>query len=143
MADRHMHEAWADEHEHEHEHEHEEEEEEEGLDDMVMPPDESAQEFALRVAEAARARGLPPGAAGSAMQALLRKLGGGGLDDVTAGGNSMAGRLKSCLSGLRAEGDDSAQMEALTSLCEILSMSSEEALACAPPYPHFQRHTCA
>ena len=62
MADRHMQEAWADEHEHE-------EEEEEGLDDVLMPPEEEAQEMALRMAEAARARGLPPGAAGSAMQA--------------------------------------------------------------------------
>jgi hypothetical protein len=63
-------------------------------------------------------------------QALLRKL-GGGLEDVIPGGGTHT-RLKDILTGLRAAGDESAQMEALTNLCDLLSMSTEEALACVP-----------
>jgi len=59
-----------DEHEHEHEHEEEEEEEEDyGL--MAAGGGGADGDLAARLAEAARARGLPPGASGSAMQARL------------------------------------------------------------------------
>jgi E3 ubiquitin-protein ligase TRIP12 len=66
-------------------------------------------------------------------QALLRKL-GGGLEDLLpgGGGGGAHGQLREILAGLRATGDDSAQMAALTNLCELLSMSTEEALACVP-----------
>ncbi len=70
----------------------------------------------------------------SPAQALLRKL-GGGLEDLipgAGGGGGAHGQFREILSGLRAVGDDSAQMVALTNLCELLSMSSEEALACVP-----------
>jgi hypothetical protein len=46
------------------------------------------------------------------------------------GGGGAHGQLREILNGLRAAGDDSAQMEALTNLCELLSMSTEEALTC-------------
>ena len=96
--------------------------------------------LALRMAEAARARGLGPGAASSAMQALLTKLagrtGGPSLEDILPGlggpGGSTSGtsaRLKGILAGLRCTDDVSAQMDALTQLCELISMSHEETLA--------------
>jgi len=112
-----------------------------GLDSAAM-----ASALADRVADAARSRGLPPGVASSTMQALLRKLGAGGaagraggpsIEELLGAGFGAAGlgtsgtsaRLKTILAGLRAEGDDSAQMDALTQLCEVLSMSHEETLA--------------
>jgi E3 ubiquitin-protein ligase TRIP12 len=96
--------------------------------------------LAQRMAEAARARGLGPGAASSAMQALLSKLagraGGPSLEDLLPGlggpGGSTSGtsaRLKGILAGLRSTDDVSAQMDALTQLCELISMSHEETLA--------------
>ena len=72
----------------------------------------------------------PPVSSRATPQALLRKL-GGGLEDVIPGGGTHT-RLKNILTGLRAAGDESAQMEALTNLCDLLSMSTEEALACVP-----------
>ena len=146
------HEHWEDEHEAEEEEEEEDEEAERDDGD-----EDAAAQLAAHVAEAARARGLSGAAAGSAMQvraprsararaaprahsacppqALLRKLGGGLEDVVPGGGGGMHSRLKDILTGLRAMGDESAQMEALTNLCELLSMSTEEALAYAPFYP--------
>ena len=96
--------------------------------------------LAQRMAEAARARGLGPGAASSAMQALLTKLagraGGPSLEDILPGmggpGGSITGtsaRLKGILAGLRCVDDTSAQMDALNQLCELISMSHEETLA--------------
>ena len=141
------HEQWEDEHDAEEE---EEEEDDDGERDGGDDEDAAAQ-LAAHVAEAARARGLSGAAAGSAMQvraprsarlrcatrahaarptqALLRKLGGGLEDLVPGGGGGTHSRLKDILTGLRAMGDESAQMEALTNLCELLSMSTEEALA--------------
>ncbi|ONK63467.1 uncharacterized protein A4U43_C07F15450 [Asparagus officinalis] len=71
--------------------------------------------------------------ASSALQRLLRKL-GAGLDDLlpssTASGSSshQSGRLKKILTGLRAEGEEGRQVEALTQLCEMLSIGMEESL---------------
>ncbi|XP_072954297.1 E3 ubiquitin-protein ligase UPL3 [Typha angustifolia] len=72
--------------------------------------------------------------ASSALQGLLRKL-GAGLDDllpssaITASSLSQqSGRLKKILSGLRAEGEEGKQVEALTQLCEMLSIGTEESL---------------
>ncbi|KAJ6716947.1 HECT E3 UBIQUITIN LIGASE-RELATED [Salix koriyanagi] len=71
----------------------------------------------------------------SALQGLLRKL-GAGLDDllpspVMGSGSSshQSGRLKKILSGLRAEGEEGKQVEALTQLCEMLSIGTEESLS--------------
>lgn len=73
--------------------------------------------------------------ASSALQGLLRKL-GAGLDDLlpsSAMGSSAAshqsGRLKKILSGLRADGEEGRQVEALTQLCEMLSIGTEESLS--------------
>ena len=73
--------------------------------------------------------------ASSALQGLLRKL-GAGLDDLlpsSAMGSSSAshqsGRLKKILSGLRADGEEGRQVEALTQLCEMLSIGTEESLS--------------
>ncbi|ONK74959.1 uncharacterized protein A4U43_C03F11860 [Asparagus officinalis] len=71
--------------------------------------------------------------ASNALQRLLRKL-GAGLDDLlpssTASGSSshQSGRLKKILTGLRAEGEEGRQVEALTQLCEMLSIGTEESL---------------
>ncbi|KAK7409762.1 hypothetical protein VNO78_00055 [Psophocarpus tetragonolobus] len=74
--------------------------------------------------------------ASSALQGLLRKL-GAGLDDLlpaTAMGGSassshQSGRLKKILSGLRADGEEGRQVEALTQLCDMLSIGTEESLS--------------
>lgn len=72
--------------------------------------------------------------ASSALQGLLRKL-GAGLDDLlpssTASGSSsshQSSRLKKILAGLRADGEEGKQVEALTQLCEMLSIGTEESL---------------
>ncbi|KAJ6840622.1 E3 ubiquitin-protein ligase UPL3 [Iris pallida] len=77
--------------------------------------------------------------ASSALQGLLRKL-GAGLDDLLpsssgapGGGGAdrsshQSGRMKKILSGLRADGEEGKQVEALTQLCEILSIGTEESL---------------
>lgn len=72
--------------------------------------------------------------ASSALQGLLRKL-GAGLDDLLpssaiSGSSSthQSGRLKKILSGLRAEGEEGRQVEALTQLCEMLSIGTEDSL---------------
>uniref|UniRef100_A0A5B6ZSG6 HECT-type E3 ubiquitin transferase n=1 Tax=Davidia involucrata TaxID=16924 RepID=A0A5B6ZSG6_DAVIN len=73
--------------------------------------------------------------ASSALQGLLRKL-GAGLDDllpssamVSASSSHQSGRLKKILSGLRADGEEGRQVEALTQLCEMLSIGTEESLS--------------
>ncbi|XP_027357082.1 E3 ubiquitin-protein ligase UPL3-like isoform X2 [Abrus precatorius] len=74
--------------------------------------------------------------ASSALQGLLRKL-GAGLDDLlpspAMGGSGssshQSGRLKKILSGLRADGEEGRQVEALTQLCDMLSIGTEESLS--------------
>lgn len=72
--------------------------------------------------------------ASSALQGLLRKL-GAGLDDllpssaVSASSSHQSGRLKKILSGLRADGEEGKQVEALTQLCEMLSIGTEDSLS--------------
>lgn len=82
--------------------------------------------------------------ASSALQGLLRKL-GAGLDDIlpssalsaaaaaaAASSSSVSGqqsgRLKKILAELRADGEEGRQVEALTQLCEMLSIGTEESL---------------
>ncbi|GAB2291950.1 E3 ubiquitin-protein ligase upl3 [Dionaea muscipula] len=73
--------------------------------------------------------------ASSALQGLLRKL-GAGLDDLlpssamgSASTSHQSGRLKKILLGLRADGEDGKQVEALTQLCELLSIGTEDSLS--------------
>ncbi|OIW08755.1 hypothetical protein TanjilG_03431 [Lupinus angustifolius] len=73
--------------------------------------------------------------ASTALQGLLRKL-GAGLDDLlpsAAMGYTLSphqsGRLKKILAGLRADGEEGRQVEALTQLCEMLSIGTEESLS--------------
>ncbi|GKV20947.1 hypothetical protein SLEP1_g30988 [Rubroshorea leprosula] len=70
--------------------------------------------------------------ASSALQGLLRKL-GAGLDDLlpssALSSSHLSGRLKKILSGLRADGEEGKQVEALTQLCEMLSIGTEESLS--------------
>ncbi|KAK3145187.1 hypothetical protein QOZ80_4AG0324970 [Eleusine coracana subsp. coracana] len=81
--------------------------------------------------------------ASSALQGLLRKL-GAGLDEIlpssalsaaaaaaassSSASGQLSGRLKKILAGLRADGEDGRQVEALTQLCEMLSIGTEESL---------------
>ncbi|XP_010265985.1 PREDICTED: E3 ubiquitin-protein ligase UPL3-like [Nelumbo nucifera] len=73
--------------------------------------------------------------ASSALQGLLRKL-GAGLDDLlpssavaATSSSHQSGRLKKILSGLRADGEEGRQVEALTQLCDMLSIGTEESLS--------------
>ncbi|XP_020214843.1 E3 ubiquitin-protein ligase UPL3 [Cajanus cajan] len=73
--------------------------------------------------------------ASSALQGLLRKL-GAGLDDLlpssamgSASSSHQSGRLKKILFGLRADSEEGRQVEALTQLCEMLSIGTEESLS--------------
>ncbi|KAI3922610.1 hypothetical protein MKX01_006299 [Papaver californicum] len=72
--------------------------------------------------------------ASSALQGLLRKL-GAGLDDLlpssgmATSSSHQNGRLKKILSGLRADGEEGKQVEALTQLCEMLSIGTEDSLS--------------
>ncbi|PIA57405.1 hypothetical protein AQUCO_00600259v1 [Aquilegia coerulea] len=73
--------------------------------------------------------------ASSALQGLLRKL-GAGLDDLlpssavaSASSSHQSGRLKKILSGLRADGEEGRQVEALTQLCEMLCIGTEDSLS--------------
>ncbi|XP_022763058.1 E3 ubiquitin-protein ligase UPL3-like isoform X2 [Durio zibethinus] len=75
-----------------------------------------------------------PTSASSALQGLLRTL-GAGLDDLlpssamgSASSSHQSGMLKKILSGLRADGEEGRQVEALTQLCEMLSIGTEESL---------------
>lgn len=81
--------------------------------------------------------------ASTALQGLLRKL-GAGLDEIlpssalsaaaaaaassSSASGQLSGRLKKILAGLRADGEDGRQVEALTQLCEMLSIGTEESL---------------
>ncbi|CAA3011063.1 E3 ubiquitin- ligase UPL3 [Olea europaea subsp. europaea] len=76
--------------------------------------------------------------ASSALQGLLRKL-GAGLDDLlpssamgSASSSHQSGRLKKILTGLRADGEEGKQVEALTQLCEMLSIGTEDSLSSFP-----------
>uniref|UniRef100_A0A5B6ZVH1 HECT-type E3 ubiquitin transferase n=1 Tax=Davidia involucrata TaxID=16924 RepID=A0A5B6ZVH1_DAVIN len=78
--------------------------------------------------------------AGSALQGLLRKL-GAGLDELlpssalTAATPSLShqgGRLKKIMSMLRADGEEGRQIEALTQLCDMLSIGTEDSLRAFP-----------
>lgn len=73
--------------------------------------------------------------ASSALQGLLRKL-GAGLDDLlpssamaAASSSQQSGRLKKILLALEADGEEGKQVEALTQLCEILSIGTEDSLS--------------
>ncbi|XP_052626387.1 E3 ubiquitin-protein ligase UPL3 isoform X1 [Lactuca sativa] len=73
--------------------------------------------------------------ASSALQGLLRKL-GAGLDDLlpssamaSASSSHQSGRLKKILSGLRADGEEGKQVEALTQLCDMLAIGTEDSLS--------------
>ncbi|MCL7025928.1 hypothetical protein MKW94_009843 [Papaver nudicaule] len=69
--------------------------------------------------------------ASSALQGLLRKL-GAGLDDLLPSSGMAThqnGRLKKILSMLRADGEEGKQVEALTQLCEMLSIGTEDSLS--------------
>lgn len=72
--------------------------------------------------------------ASSALQGLLRKL-GAGLDDLLpssgmgSSSSHQSGRLKKILFGLRADGEEGKQVEALTQLCDMLSIGTEESLS--------------
>ncbi|XXG75022.1 hypothetical protein AAC387_Pa07g3615 [Persea americana] len=69
---------------------------------------------------------------GSAIQGLLRKL-GAGFDDLLQSSavpvSHQNGRLKKILSGLRADGEEGRQVEALTQLCDMLSIGTEDSLS--------------
>ncbi|KAG8368087.1 hypothetical protein BUALT_Bualt15G0008800 [Buddleja alternifolia] len=72
---------------------------------------------------------------GSALHGLLRKL-GAGLEELlpssaigSASSSHQSGRLKKILSGLRADGEEGKQVEALTQLCDMLSIGTEESLS--------------
>lgn len=76
--------------------------------------------------------------ASSALQGLLRKL-GAGLDDLlpssamaAASSSHQSSRLKKILSGLQADGEEGRQIEALTQLCEMLSIGTEDSLSSFP-----------
>ncbi|KAK1397665.1 HECT-type E3 ubiquitin transferase [Heracleum sosnowskyi] len=77
--------------------------------------------------------------ASSALQGLLRKL-GAGLDDLlpssamaaAASSSHQSSRLKKILSGLQADGEEGKQIEALTQLCEMLSIGTEDSLSTFP-----------
>eukprot|EP00245_Coleochaete_scutata_P015662 TRINITY_DN706_c0_g1_i1.p1 TRINITY_DN706_c0_g1~~TRINITY_DN706_c0_g1_i1.p1 ORF type:complete len:1941 (-),score=419.45 TRINITY_DN706_c0_g1_i1:667-6414(-) len=68
--------------------------------------------------------------ASSALHGLLRKL-GAGLDDLlpSSGPGSTSSRLKNILAGLRADGDQKRQLDALNQLCDLLSIGTEESLS--------------
>ncbi|KAI5402306.1 E3 ubiquitin-protein ligase UPL3 [Lathyrus oleraceus] len=71
--------------------------------------------------------------ASSALQGLLRKLGIGFDDLIPMSGSGSSsyqdGRFKKILSALRADGEEGPQVEALTQLCEMLSIASEDSLS--------------
>jgi len=69
--------------------------------------------------------------ASSALQGLLRKLGAGFDDILPPGLGYSSGRLKGILANLKKD-DSPHQMEALSQLCELLSISTEEALTTFP-----------
>lgn len=67
--------------------------------------------------------------ASSALHGLLRKL-GAGLDDLLPSSSPhQSSKLKRILSGLKADGEEGRQLEALNQLCELLSIGTEESLS--------------
>ena len=72
--------------------------------------------------------GAGAGGGAGALHGLLRRL-GAGLEDLIPGIGANSSRFKGILQGLKAEGDDTTQMEALNELCELLAMANEENLA--------------
>mmetsp|Transcript_34349 Transcript_34349/g.65613 ORF Transcript_34349/g.65613 Transcript_34349/m.65613 type:complete len:1886 (+) Transcript_34349:253-5910(+) len=85
--------------------------------------DDESESLSRQLAAATRG-----GMTSSALQGLLRKL-GAGLDDLVPNASMAHSRLKHILQGLRAEGEEGRQIEALTNLCELLSIATEESLA--------------
>ena len=78
----------------------------------------------------------PPGAGGpggdggggpsNALHGLLRKL-GAGLDELLPSAAMTASRMKAIMTGLKAD-DDGRQLAALSELCELLSLGTEESM---------------
>ncbi|CAL8468108.1 g7647 [Coccomyxa elongata] len=71
------------------------------------------------------------GSASSALQGLLRKL-GAGFDDIVPSGGLSSAQLKGFLVQLRQDDDEAAQLDALSQLNELLSISNEESLSVFP-----------
>jgi E3 ubiquitin-protein ligase TRIP12 len=69
----------------------------------------------------------PPEGSNVALNALLRKLGGGSFEDLF-GRSTDSNKFESILKGLQTTGNDSAQLQVLSELCEVLSMGTEESL---------------
>jgi E3 ubiquitin-protein ligase TRIP12 len=65
---------------------------------------------------------------GSTLQSLLRKLGGGSLEQLFSHATNSS-KFEAILGGLRSDGDDTTQLQALSELCDLLSMGTEESLA--------------
>ncbi|MCO5547735.1 hypothetical protein L7F22_001186 [Adiantum nelumboides] len=67
--------------------------------------------------------------ASSALHGLLRKL-SAGLDDLFPSSSPhQSSKLKRILLGLKADGEEGCQLEALSQLCELLSIRTEESLS--------------
>ena len=62
-----------------------------------------------------------------ALQSLLRKLGGGSFEDIF-GRSTGSDKFAQIIKGLQTTGNDSAQLQVLSELCELLSMGTEESL---------------
>lgn len=91
---------------------------------------EEAEREAQEMMEESEARGGPGqswGGPSNALQGLLRKL-GAGLDDLLPTVSASHSRLKTILSGLKAE-DDGMQLASLSELCELLSIGTEESMS--------------
>jgi len=71
---------------------------------------------------------LSPGASNAELQSLLRRLGGGSFERLFASSAANTAKLESILEGLQKKGDDGAQLQVLSELCELLSMGNEESL---------------
>ena len=87
---------------------------------------DEAEEEALDRLERSGADG-PWGGPSNALQGLLRKL-GAGLDDLLPSISASHTKLKTILAGLKAD-DDGRQLVALSELCEMLSIGTEESLS--------------
>ena len=88
--------------------------------------DEAEQE-ALEQLEESAAAAQSWGAPSNALHGLLRKL-GAGLDDLLPSISASHSRLKTILTGLRAS-EDGRQLAALSELCELLSIGTEDSMA--------------
>ena len=83
------------------------------------------EQAALEMLEESEARQW--GGPSHALHGLLRKL-GAGLDDLLPSVSASHSRLKAILAGLKAD-DDGRQLVALSELCELLSIGTEESLS--------------